>query len=171
MTNKVRFDVDPVRSKSRLMSDREHRVVADLEEHCAACSICHAHLYDYPRKAMCLHGRAQWHSLAGLFDRRDGRFVQKRKSRGSIEYVEVPSRYRYTRRLLYLETAWSDASYLQGRGRHGVGIAMDGSKLTPSAHSQPCTYSISIYSSHYHHSSDRSRSLWYTKELVYRSRH
>jgi hypothetical protein len=170
MTNKVRFDVDPVRSKSRLMSDREHCVVAHLEEHFDTCSACRAHLDDYLRKAMCPHGRAQWHSLAELFDCRDGRFVQKQKPRGSIEYVEVPRRYSNTRRLLHLETAWFDASYLRDRSRHDIGIGTNKSKLTPPAHSQPCTYYISIYSSHYRHSQDWSRSSRYTKEIVYRSR-
>lgn len=98
----VRFDSDPVDSRSRPLSDREDRKIARFEEHCASCSACCAARYTCPKPAMCPRGHARWRDILELelVGCRDGQSIRKQDPRGSIEYVEVPAHYRNTRRLL-----------------------------------------------------------------------
>jgi len=171
MFKKVRFDVDPIRSKSRPLSDHERRMVLNLEEHCQTCVVCLAHLHDCLGNALCLSGRSQWHDVAALFDRRDGRFAERWNSQGSIEYVEIPKRYESTNRLLQIETWYRNRPRLRSEHRPSIGTDDDSRKPSSANHSRACTHTISICSSQYHHSSDGFYKSWHVKNLSHRSRH
>jgi len=171
MVKKVRFDVDPVRSKSRPLSDHERRMVLDLEEHCQTCLACLAHLHDCLGNAMCLSGRSRWHDIAALFDHRDGRIAERRNSQRSIEYVEIPERYKSTNRLLQIETWCRNRPRLRDEHRPSIGLDKKSRRPSSVTHSRAYTHSVSMCSSQYYHSSNGFCKSWHMENLSHRGRH
>lgn len=171
MVKKVRFDVDPVRSKSRPLSDHERRMVLDLEEHCQTCFACLSHLHDCLGNVMCLSGRSRWHDVAALFDHRDGRIAERRNSQRSIEYVEIPERYKSTNRLLQIETWCRNRPRQRNEHRPSIGLDKQSRRSSNVKQSRAHTHSISMCSSQYYHSSDGFYKSWHMENLGHCSRH
>ena len=171
MVKKVRFDVDPVRSKSRPLSNHERRTVLDLEDHCQTCFLCLAHLHDCLGNVMCLSGRSRWNDVAALFDHRDGRIAERRNSQRSIEYVEIPERYKSTNRLLQIETWCRNRPRLRNEHRPSIGLIGKNRRPSSIKQSRAYTHSISRFSSQYYHYSDGFYKSWHMENLSHHSRH